>query len=270
MTRVPVAGEAIMFDLVTGHVDRPFMDSKPGSKFISIVAHTALLSAVLLIPLLYATNQLPQVKTMAAFIVEAPPPPPPPPPPAAPKAPEAASHAQAQTAAPVNPDAAPIEAPAAVLPEPAVPAAVQGVEGGVEGGVVGGVVGGIVGGLLPPPPPPPPPAPRPAAPVRVGGQITTPALVKRVEPTYPAVAVAAKLTGTVILEVVVNEEGSVQDVTVLRSVGALDRAAIDAVKEWRYSPLVLNGIPTPFVVTVTLNFSLRAPKGSAPVPANVG
>jgi protein TonB len=259
-----------MFDLVTGRVDRPFRDSKPGSKFVSIVVHSALLSAVLLIPLLYATSQLPQVKTMAAFIVTAPPPPPPPPPPPAPKAPAAESHPDTpKPTTAVNPDAAPIEAPAEVRPEPAVPPGVQGVEGGVEGGVVGGVVGGIVGGLLPPPPPPPPPpAPKPTGPVRVGGQITTPALVKRVEPTYPPVAVAAKLTGTVILEVIVDEQGGVRDVTVLRSVGALDRAAIEAVKQWQYTPLVLNGIPTPFVVTVTLNFSLRTPK--VPVTRNVG
>ncbi len=253
-----------MFDLVTGRVDRPFRDQKPGSKFLTIIAHTALLSAIVLIPLLYATDQLPQVKQMAAFVVTAPPPPPPPPPPAAPKAQAAESRPDAKPVQSASPDAAPVEAPSEVRPEPAVPPGVVGVEGGVEGGVVGGVVGGIVGGLVTPAPPPPPPAPKPAEPVRVGGQITTPALVKRVEPEYPAIAVAAKLAGTVILEVTVNEAGQVRDVTVLRSMGLLDRAAIDAVKEWRYSPLVLNGIPTPFVVTVTLNFSLRSPKAQSP------
>lgn len=257
-----------MFDLVTGRVDRPFMDSRPGSKFLSIVVHTVLLSAVLLIPLLYATEHLPAVKMMAAFVVTAPPPPPPPPPPPAPKAPAAESRSAAKPVESASPDAAPVEAPTEVRPEPAVPPGVEGVEGGVEGGVVGGVVGGIVGGLITPapPPPPPPPAPKPTGPVRVGGQIETPSLVKRVDPKYPPLAVAAKLTGTVILEVVVNEEGRVSDVTVLRSQGLLDRAAIDAVKEWQYSPLVLNGVPTPFVLTVTLNFSLR----SAPSPQNVG
>jgi protein TonB len=74
---------------------------------------------------------------------------------------------------------------------------------------------------------------------------------------YPDVAVHAKVTGAVILEATVDTEGKVESVRVLRSVGLLTNAAIEAVKQWRYSPLVLNGIPTPFVLTVTLTFSLR-------------
>ena len=82
-------------------------------------------------------------------------------------------------------------------------------------------------------------------------------LVKRVEPTYPEIALVAKVTGLVILEASVAADGSVESVRVLRSVKFLDEAAIDAVKQWRYAPLVLNGIPTPFVLSVTLNFSVK-------------
>jgi TonB family protein len=64
----------------------------------------------------------------------------------------------------------------------------------------------------------------------------------------------AKVGGMVILEAVVGADGKVESVQVLRSVKFLDRAALDAVKQWQYSPLVLNGIPTPFILTVTLNF----------------
>jgi protein TonB len=140
------------------------------------------------------------------------------------------------------------------------PAALEGIEGGVDGGVSGGVVSGIVGGLTgaaPPPPPPPPPPPAPAKPVRIGGQISAPALLRRVEPEYPGIASAARLTGIVILEAVVDKEGCIESVRVLRSRHPfLDHAAIDAVKQWQYSPLVLNGIATPFVLTVTFNFSV--------------
>jgi protein TonB len=134
-----------------------------------------------------------------------------------------------------------------------------GGEGGVEGGLEGGVPGGIVGGLIaaPPPPPPPPPAPpepKQTVPIRIGGNISAPALVKRVEPGYPDVALMAKVSGMVILEAVVSADGSVESVKVLRSVKFLDNAAIEAVKQWKYSPLILNGIPTPFVLTVMLNF----------------
>ena len=98
-----------------------------------------------------------------------------------------------------------------------------------------------MGGLLPPLPAPlPAPAPAPG-PVRIGGQIKAPALLHRVEPVYPDVAVLAKLTGVVVLEATVGVDGKVMAVRVLQSRGPLDRAAIDSVKQWQYSPLVLNG-----------------------------
>ena len=84
-----------------------------------------------------------------------------------------------------------------------------------------------------------------------------PALVNRVEPEYPAIAVAAHVEGLVILEAVVDAEGRVQAVKVLRSRGLLDKAAIEAVRQWQYAPLTLNGEKTPFVLTVTLNFALK-------------
>ena len=76
----------------------------------------------------------------------------------------------------------------------------------------GGVVGGVVGGLEPlaPPPPPPPPPPAPRGPIRIGGQIKEPALIYRVEPVYPGVAISANIEGTVILEAIVDEEGRVE------------------------------------------------------------
>ena len=110
-----------------------------------------------------------------------------------------------------------------------------------------------MGGLLPPLPASPP-AP---GPVRIGGQVKAPALLHRVEPVYPDIAVLAKVTGVVILEATVGTDGAVTAVRVLQmSRGPLDKAAVDAVKQWQYSPLVLNGIPTSFVLTVTLNFAL--------------
>jgi protein TonB len=136
----------------------------------------------------------------------------------------------------------------------------EGVEGGVDGGIPGGVIGGVLGGLIdaPPPPPPPPPAPPVTrGPVRVGGQIQQPQLLHRVEPVYPAVAVAAQLKGTVILEALVDAEGLVTDVKVLRTAGRLlDDAAREAVRQWRYSPLVLNGVRERFILTVVLQFNL--------------
>ena len=107
-----------------------------------------------------------------------------------------------------------------------------GVVGGVEGGIPGGIVGGTPGGIvleeaLPPPP---------KTPVRVGGAIQQPALINRVAPVYPPIAVRAKLTGTVVLEATVDAAGEVTSVEVIRSIPLLDRAAVDAIKQWRYAP----------------------------------
>jgi protein TonB len=96
--------------------------------------------------------------------------------------------------------------------------------------------------------------------VRLGGQLKEPALVHRVEPVYPGVAVSANIEGTVILECIVDEEGKVESVKVLRSVSVLDRAAVDAVKQWRYSPVLLNGRPEKFILTVALTFRLEGVK----------
>jgi protein TonB len=116
-----------------------------------------------------------------------------------------------------------------------------------------------LGGLPEAPPPPPPSAPR--APVRIGGQIQTPALLHRVEPVYPPFAVNAHLQGVVILEALVDENGNVAEVNVLRSATPLlDNAAVAAVRQWRYSPLLLNGIRVRFVLTVVLSFNLTEPK----------
>jgi len=245
-----------MFDLITGtatHIPR----HPRGPMLLSTGIQVTLLMLIVVVPVLFATHALPQPPTMMAFVA-APPPPPPPPPPPAPAQP--AKKAEAATAAPtVGHFAAPIEAPVAVRAEAAVEES-AGVQGGVEGGVAGGVLGGVVGGLpeAPPPPPPPPPPAAPKAPVRIGGQIQAPTLIRRVEPTYPPMAVSAHLQGIVILEAIVDEGGNVKEVRVLRSVNPLlDREALAAVRQWRYTPVVLNGTPVPFILSVSLSFSLQ-------------
>lgn len=243
-----------MFDLITGKT--PHIPRKPGVPIVISMSAQTVLMAAIVVPVLFLTGALPEVPTMMAFVAEAPAPPPPPPPPAPP-----AAQAQTQPTRPVpTPGAAPLEAPSAIQPErPSDPGDV-GVPGGVEGGIPGGVVGGVVGGLPSDlaPPPPPPPAPMPKAPVRVGGQIQAPALTKRVEPVYPDIAVSAHIRGVVILEANVDKDGRVVDVTVLRTANKLlDAAAITAVRQWQYKPLILNGLPEPFVLTVVLTFNLQ-------------
>jgi protein TonB len=92
--------------------------------------------------------------------------------------------------------------------------------------------------------------------VRIGGEVKAPALIERVQPDYPPLAVRAQVQGTVILEAIVDREGRVEDVHVLRSIPLLDTAATAAVRRWRYSPLLSNGKPERFVLTVTVSFNL--------------
>jgi protein TonB len=221
---------------------------------VSIVLHAILIVAVVVVPLLYYDSLPAPDEAVRAFFVTpavAAPPPPPPPPPAAGVRPAPRTPTAPHPEEPAK-FVAPLETPAEIKPEEGIALGVEGgVPGGVEGGVPGGVVGGIVGGL-PQEAPPPPKA------VRVGGQIKTPKLLKKVDPVYPELAKQARAGALIILEATVDANGHVLEVRVLRSSPLFDEAAVDAVKQWSYRPLLLNGIPTPFIVTVTLNFHLQS------------
>jgi protein TonB len=221
--------------------------------FISILLHTALVLAVAILPLLFY-DALPSQEALKAFFVAplevAPPPPPPPPPPAGARAVVKAAP-RIQTQAPQG-FVAPIEVPNEIKPEEGLDLGVEGgVPGGVEGGVPGGVVGGVVGGLPSEAPPPP------ARVVRIGGQIKEPKKIRDVRPVYPDLAVQSRVSALVILEAEVDVRGHVKAVKVLRGHPLFDDAAMEAVKQWRYQPLLLNGEPTGFVLTVTINFNLQ-------------
>lgn len=99
-------------------------------------------------------------------------------------------------------------------------------------------------------------APGAAQPVRVGGQIKAPIQIRKVQPIYPAEAQAAKVQGIVILEATIGSDGRVTDAKVLRSVPLLDQAAVDAVRQWEYTPTLMNCMPVPVIMTVTVTFNL--------------
>jgi protein TonB len=218
---------------------------------ISVLLHTALIIAIAILPLLFY-DALPSQEALKAFFVAplevAPPPPPPPPPPAGARA---VVRAAPRVAPPQTQGfVAPVEVPNEIKPEEGLDLGVEGgVAGGVEGGVPGGVVGGVVGGLPSEAPPPP------ARVVRIGGQIAQPKLIRQVKPVYPDLAVQSRVSALVILEAEVDTRGHVKTVKVLRGHPLFDESAMEAVKQWRYQPLLLNGEPTGFILTVTVNFN---------------
>ena len=145
---------------------------------------------------------------------------------------------------------APIEIPEVLDVESGIDLGIEGgVAGGVAGGVPGGVVGGVVGGL-PLEAPPPPEA------LRIGGEISAPRKLRDVAPVYPDLARQAGIQGIVILECTIDRSGRVTDVSVLRGLPTLDAAAMEAVRQWVYSPTLVDGVPVPVIMTVTVQFRL--------------
>jgi TonB family protein len=96
-----------------------------------------------------------------------------------------------------------------------------------------------------------------AAAVRVGGKVRPPKKIKDVKPVYPEAAKTARVAGIVIIEATIGADGKVIDAKVLRSIPMLDQAAINAVRQWEFTPTLLNGAPVPVVMTVTINFTLK-------------
>jgi protein TonB len=93
--------------------------------------------------------------------------------------------------------------------------------------------------------------------VRVGGLIKQPTKTKDVKPIYPPIAQSARVQGVVIIEATIGPDGHVQDAKVLRSIPLLDAAALEAVKQWVFTPTTLNNQPVPVIMTVTVNFTLQ-------------
>jgi Ca-activated chloride channel family protein len=143
------------------------------------------------------------------------------------------------------------------------PASIPKVEGvaGIAGGVVGGSVGGVSAGALSGAPPsiPLPPRPRKVEPMRIGGNVQESKLLHRVEPIVPEIASRARVSAIVMLEVSVDENGNVAEARVVRGHPLLNEAAINAVKQWKYSPTYLNGNPVPVNATVTVAFQSPGP-----------
>jgi protein TonB len=211
---------------------------------LSLVLHTAVVAAVVIVPLM-AADVLPTPSTVMAFVVGTPAPPVPP---QAPIARAAARPALLQA----NAAAAPLEAPSGVGAETGLvvePESTVGVEGGMPNGIAGSILTGL--------PEAAPPPPSPTAPIRVSLGIRAPTKVKDVSPIYPTIAQAARVQGVVILEAVIGSDGVVKEARVLRSIPLLDQAALDAVRQWVFTPTLLSGVPVPIVMTVTVSFTLK-------------
>jgi protein TonB len=129
-----------------------------------------------------------------------------------------------------------------------------GVMGGVPGGVPGGQMGGVLGSILS--------STSTAAPklavqrVRVSQGVSEGNLISQMKPPYPPMAKMARVQGAVVLQALISKQGTIQNLRVVSGHPMLVQAALDAVKQWRYRPYLLNGEPVEVETQITLNFSL--------------
>jgi len=220
---------------------------------LSFAFQVVLVGVLVLIPLLF-TEALPKTQLMT-FLVAPPPPPPPPPPPAA----VMKVVKQVQTDIVNGQLRTPTKIPQKIqmikedeAPPPVM--AASGVVGGVPGGVPGGQMGGVIGGIISSAPV----VPKVATPqrVRVSQGVTQGLLLRKIQPAYPPLARQARIQGPVVLQAEIGKDGSIQNLHLISGHPMLAPAAIEAIKQWKYKPYILNGEPVEVETTITFNFTL--------------
>ncbi|HEX6464264.1 MAG TPA: energy transducer TonB [Vicinamibacterales bacterium] len=217
-----------------------------GTLPISIVAHFLILALLLIVPLAANVALPPPDRGLPEYVRLAPPPVPP--------AFAVAVRRPSSSVVP-NPHLAPTAAPLTIQPEIERPGPQLDVPIGSSEGLPTGF---IEGEHIAPPvaPPPADPSPGPAT-VRIAQLPQSPHKVVDVRPVYPELARIARVDGTVTLEAVLDTSGRVTQLRVVRSVPMLDQAALDAVRQWRYSPSVYGGRPVSVLMTITIRFTLN-------------
>jgi protein TonB len=213
----------------------------------SFIAHLIVVLVMVIVPIVSTTAGPAIVKGLDLVVV-------PPPPTIPPSPPQPVTRIEKPAAAVANPDAAPVESGTRLTEEPVnvttgrptdIPSLTTS-----SAGLPSHIVQGPSGITLEAPP-------RVTPPIRPGGDVKPPQRTFYSAPVYPQIAQTARIEGTVILEAIIDESGVVRDVKVLRSIPLLDRAAIDAVSKWRYTPTRLNGTPISIIMTVTVTFGLK-------------
>jgi protein TonB len=219
---------------------------------VAFIAQIIFVGILVLIPLL-VTEALPKQQLMT-FLVAPPPPPPPPPPPAA-----APVHVIKKVETDLNngqlrtPTAIPKKV--AMIKEDEAPPATSGIVGGIAGGVPGGQMGGVIGGIISSTPVAVPKVATPQK-VRVSQGVSEGLLLHKVTPNYPPLAKQARIQGSVQLQATIGKDGSILNLHVVSGHPMLTQAALDAVRQWKYKPYLLNGEAVEVETTVQVNFTL--------------
>jgi periplasmic protein TonB len=227
---------------------------------ISFFVHFAILFLLLFVPLFFTQGL--DMKRLETTLLVAPMPPMAPAPPPPPSIAHAArvipkTFRPGILAAPtVIPKSVPVATNDAPPPDVAFSGAMGGVPGGVPGGQIGGITGGMTNVAAPAPVIATPVAEGPKRPVRVGGDVKPPRLVYGPAPVYPTLAMQSRVRGTVVIDAIIDEHGSVIQEKIVSGHPLLVQAALKAVSERKYEPTILDGEPTPVDLRVEVNFTL--------------
>ncbi|HYW39141.1 MAG TPA: energy transducer TonB [Terriglobales bacterium] len=229
-----------------------FKTKRLSTTIMSFVLQVLLIGILILIPLIY-TDALPKTQLMT-FLVAPPPPPPPPPPPAAAVVKVVKMQSEVINGQLRTPTKIPNKVQMIKEEEAPPDLGGSGVPGGVPGGIPGGSAGGVIGGIISQTAA----IPKVATPqrVRVSSGVSTGLLIKKVTPNYPQLAKQARIQGAVVLQAEISKEGTIQNLQLISGHPMLAPAAIEAVKQWRYKPYLLNGEPVAVETQVVVNFSL--------------
>ena len=225
---------------------------------LSIIFQCLVIGALLIVPLLF-TEALP-MHQLLTFLV-APPPPPPPPPPAATPAVKVVQTDMLNNGQLRTPTRIPRKVEMIREDEAPPPAMAGGVVGGIPGGIPGGQLGGVIGGIISSTSnssAPIVPKLEPIKRVHISQGVTKGMIVNKIEPTYPRIAVEARVTGIVLPKAIISKEGEIKELQVISGHFLLVPAAMDAVKQWRYRPFLLNGQPVEVETNITVTFQISS------------
>jgi protein TonB len=138
------------------------------------------------------------------------------------------------------------------------PAPTGGVVGGIPGGIPGGQLGGVIGGIISSTSMAAVPKLEPVKRIRVSQGVTQGLLIRKIQPPYPAIALAARITGVVELKAIIGKDGTIKELQALSGPPLLIPAAIKAVKQWHYRPYLLNGEAVEVETSVTVTFQFAS------------
>lgn len=239
-------------------LERRFNKShREGATMLSFAIQVLIIAALVVAPMVFV-EALPSRELVTVLV--APTPPPPPPPPAETPQVKVPKHKMESEVLDNGELRTPSHIPKkiAMIKEIAPPPTVSGVVGGVPGGVPGGVSGGVIGSIVNSGSRPLLPKLVTAQPrrIRISQGVSEGLLIHKVEPLYPEIAREARVQGPVVLKAVIAKDGTVQHLQLVSGNPMLVTSAIDAVKEWRFRPYLLNGQPVGIETTITINFHL--------------